>query len=355
MGVGKGPVVLTSKDRKALETWVDKPGAPLRLIIRAWIILLSASGHSTSNISSRLGVCATTVLYWRNRFLKGGVDEISEKKNITRRRHDTAEIQKIIEATKKQFPNKARRWSVRNMAEFMGISRSAVQRIWKRHGLNPFRDDQFKFEHDPGFYESCKDIAGLYIESDRTYAVALLADPTMSRTGLPRAPDEKNHPPPDPSQASLLVPRLLRVMGRRNPTSVQKPDMLEFLKWVDSRTPPHLAVHLIVPRSSLTLHPPTFRWLKRHTRFQRHVIPKEVSPHRFLVEWVEKTSAAAKKMGAFPNLPDMERSILEFVERRPDLHRSLRRVGVAQPFLWVRLDRNYLADERQLELDLLVA
>ena len=80
-----------------------------------------------------------------------------------------------------------------------------------------------------------------------------------------------------------------------------------------------------------------------------------MSARRFLVEWVTKTADAAKKRNVFPNLPDLERSIREFIDRRPDLHRSLKRVGVSQSFFWVRPDRNYTSDERQLELDLLVA
>lgn len=356
MGVGKDQIVLTSKDRKALESWVDRPGVPLRLIIRAWIILLSASGNATSNIASRLGVCASTVLYWRSRFIRGGVDGISEKKNFSRKRHSNAEIQKIIEATRKEFPRMARRWSVRNMAEFMGVSRSAVQRIWKSHGLAPFEEESAPPEADMRFYESCRDVAGVYVQSSQIYAVALLTGPDPD---LP-AP-QTTQPAPRKKQMLSAVPRLsvlfqtlLRILSRRRSVTLPNPDLLEFLKWVDSQTPPSAVIHLIVPRPSLQLSAHTFRWLKRHPKFQRHLIPNDVIPagrapaRRFLAEWAAKTVEMARTRKTFPNLPDMEVALEDFIRQIPSGPRP-------QPFFWVRPDRNYLSDERQLELNLMVA
>lgn len=344
MRVGKGPIILTSRDRKALEAWVDRPGVPLQLIIRAWIILLSSSGHATDNVASRLGVSVSTVLYWRNRFLSGGITEISDDKKIKKPRHSDDEIRTIIEATKKQFPANARRWSIRNMAKLMGVSRSTIQRIWKRHGLKPFQDE-FKLQHDPQFYEKCADLAGLYIESDHTYAVALLVD----RVGLSAspAPESESSPTGDPH----LIANVLRVVSRGR-TRIQKPEVLDYLKWIDSHTPLNTRIHLIVPRRSLTLYPHAFRWLKRHPRFQIYVIPKEMTARSFLEEWYTRTESIARTQKSFPNLPDLQKSLNEFSAIHSKLRPAFKRIPVSKPFVWLRQDRNYMADERQLELDL---
>lgn len=345
MRVGKEPIVLTAKDRKALEMWVDRPGVPLRLIIRAWIILLSASGHSTANISSRLGVSASTVLYWRTRFIQGGLASISEGKKISKPRHGDDEIRKIIEATEKQFPTNARRWSIRNMAKLTGVSRSTIQRIWKQHGLKPF-DAEFKLRHDPNFYEKCKDVAGVYIESDHVYAAALLAD------GQPPPPSKSARAPSD----SQLICRVLRAVNRgRKPVRLSKPDFLDFLKWVDSYTPPTAILHLILPRRSMTIHPHVFRWLKRRPRFQVDVIPKEIQARKFLEEWYTNTCRAAGR-STFSNLPDLAKSMEEYLESNgKDLTPAVIRLPVSKPFFWVRPDRNYQTDESQLELNLSLA
>jgi hypothetical protein len=43
---------------------------------------------------------------------------------------------KIIEKTVKERPANATHWSVRMMAEEIGISHTSVQRIWNAHGLH---------------------------------------------------------------------------------------------------------------------------------------------------------------------------------------------------------------------------
>lgn len=347
---------MTSRDRKALESWVDRPGVPLRLIIRAWIILLSASGHSTESVGSRLGVSASTVLVWRNRFIQGGMSEIAEDKKIQRPRRSDDEIQKIIEATKTQFPDRARRWSIRNMAKLMGVSRSTIQRIWKRHHLKPFADARFKFKHDPRFYEKCKDISGLYIASPHVFAVALLA--YQAEEPVPVDGANLMTPASKPESQAVAgddssISRVLRILNTRHrPFVVPNPELLDFLKWVDEQTPPQQFIHLIVPRRCVALYPHSFRWLKRHPRFQQHVIPKEISPRRFLTEWLENTERVTQSKNAFPHFTDLKNSLLEFADPHARAALAIKRVPVSKPFFWVRGDRNYLTDERQLELNL---
>ena len=50
------------------------------------------------------------------------------------------------------------------MAEAVGISLSAVQGIWKAHGLVPHRVRTFKLSKDPAFVAKLRDIVGLYLD-----------------------------------------------------------------------------------------------------------------------------------------------------------------------------------------------
>ncbi len=336
-----GTLKLTSKDRKALEALVDRAGVPLRAIIRAWIILLSAAGHPTAGIAARLGVSASTVLYWRNRFCAGGLDQVMGRQKITRRRHDDEEIRKVVETTLQKWPVRGRRWSVRNISKFLGISRSAVQRIWKSYGLKPV-DDEFKFRHDESFYLNAREISGVYIASDESFAVALLTQDVKSSA---RHLDN----PPAVSKDDTLISRVLRAIARRPATQPVKPDMLYFLKWVDSHTPADAIVHLLVPRRSLVLFPHAFRWLKRHPRFQIHIVPREVPSRKFLCEWYAKTAGSSNPLSSFSFLPDFQAALSEYLDiyARPT---SIKRLPISRPFFWVRPDRNYQTDERQLEL-----
>ena len=49
------------------------------------------------------------------------------------------------------------------MARAQGISRMAVQRIWKQHNLKPHLVKTFKISRDKHFVEKLYDVVGLYL------------------------------------------------------------------------------------------------------------------------------------------------------------------------------------------------
>jgi hypothetical protein len=61
-------------------------------------------------------------------------------------------------------PHKGRtRWSVRTMAEAVGISHDSVRRIWKNNDLKPHLTRTFKLSRDPQFEPKFWDVIGLYL------------------------------------------------------------------------------------------------------------------------------------------------------------------------------------------------
>lgn len=50
------------------------------------------------------------------------------------------------------------------MARAMGMSQTAVSRIWRAFGLQPHRQETFKLSSDPFFVEKVRDIVGLYMD-----------------------------------------------------------------------------------------------------------------------------------------------------------------------------------------------
>ena len=49
------------------------------------------------------------------------------------------------------------------MAASQKVSSATVQRIWKKHKLQPHRVESFKFSNDPEFAPKVRDIVGLYM------------------------------------------------------------------------------------------------------------------------------------------------------------------------------------------------
>jgi hypothetical protein len=58
----------------------------------------------------------------------------------------------------------ATHWTSRLMAQRHGIGKDSVARIWRDHGLKPWRVDTFKISNDPNFEEKLVDVVGLYLD-----------------------------------------------------------------------------------------------------------------------------------------------------------------------------------------------
>ena len=106
-------------------------------------------------------------------------------------------IDHVIAVTNQAPPDEATHWTAPAMAKALGISPSSVRRIWKGHGLQPYRVRSFKLSDDPKFAEKLKERVGLYI------------DPTSARR---RAPPRREEP--DPSPGNRTQPGLPMKKGR---------------------------------------------------------------------------------------------------------------------------------------------
>lgn len=54
-------------------------------------------------------------------------------------------------------------WSTRSMAKRMNVSHDTVARIWKVHGLKPWKIDTLTVSTDQPFEEKLVDVVGLYM------------------------------------------------------------------------------------------------------------------------------------------------------------------------------------------------
>ena len=131
--------------RKRLQHLARSGQTAQKTALRARIILAAGEGGPNHAIARRLGVSRPTVLLWRDRFASGGVPGIlKDAPRPGRRKAIRPEVVKrVVEATMHTTPPDATHWSVRSMAKAQGLSRMAVQRIWKQHRLQPHRVENF--------------------------------------------------------------------------------------------------------------------------------------------------------------------------------------------------------------------
>ena len=110
---------------------------PAGLVRRAKIILLSASGKTNREIARQLETSKVTVGLWRRRFLAQGVSGLYEELRPGRPRPISDErVAQLIRKTLKSKPKGATHWSIRQLADEMGVSKSTEHRIWQAFGLN---------------------------------------------------------------------------------------------------------------------------------------------------------------------------------------------------------------------------
>jgi hypothetical protein len=75
------------------------------------------------------------------------------------------------------------------LAAAAGVSDASVRRVWRAHGLRPYRLDSFKLSNDPGFAEKLEDIVGLYLNPPEHALVLSLTRKARSRRWTVLNPD----------------------------------------------------------------------------------------------------------------------------------------------------------------------
>ncbi|WP_435838928.1 helix-turn-helix domain-containing protein [Streptomyces abikoensis] len=113
-------------------------------------------------VSRRLRVAPDTVRTWRRRFLDRGLDGLCDEPRLgVPRKITDADVERVIVKTLEERPVNATHWSTRSMAQAIGMSQSAISRIWRAFTLAPHRSQTFKLSTDPLFIDRIRDVVGL--------------------------------------------------------------------------------------------------------------------------------------------------------------------------------------------------
>src|SRR5579883_2633659 len=118
----------------------------------------ASSDHPTSGqraqetaVAKQLGTSVASVCKWSRRFEQNGLDGLRDKPGRGRKPWlPDKKVQQVISRVT-QPPAGRTRWSVRTMAQAVGLSPHAVHTIWKRTDLKPHLTRTFKISTDPQF------------------------------------------------------------------------------------------------------------------------------------------------------------------------------------------------------------
>src|SRR2546428_6660351 len=127
-----GTVVnVTPVDRRRLEAIVADRCTPQKLVWRAQITLAPADGCGTAEIMRRSGKAKPVVWRWQARFMGQGVDGLLRDKTRKPGKPPlpAATVQKVVDLVTGPPPGETTHWTGRMLAQAVGISLRAVQRI----------------------------------------------------------------------------------------------------------------------------------------------------------------------------------------------------------------------------------
>ena len=123
-----------------MQAWARRRTSAQALAERSRIVLSASEGLKNTEIAERLGVNRTTAAKWRSRFAEQRLDGLLDEPRPGRPRTvSDAQVEEVIVRTLETTPRDATHWSTRSLAAELGMSQSAVSRIWRAFGLQPQR------------------------------------------------------------------------------------------------------------------------------------------------------------------------------------------------------------------------
>src|SRR3954469_22337949 len=332
-------IELAAGEREQLERWARRRSSAQALALRSRIVLAAAAGLNNSEIAVRLESDVATARKWRRRFAALGLEGLADEPRPGRPRVISDEqVEAVIVKTLEATPKDATHWSTRAMAREVGLTQTAVSRIWRAFGLQPHRQDSWKLSKDPLFIDKVRDVVGLYLAPPER-AVVLCVDEksqiqALDRTApilpmLPGTPERATHDYKRAGTSSLYAAldittgQVIGALHQRH----RAIEFKKFLQTIDREVPDELAVHLVLDNSSTHKTPAIQRWLAAHPRFVVHFTPTSSSWLNLVERWFAELTTKKLRRGAHRSVAALNADIRAWIKTWND---------DPKPFVWTK-------------------
>src|SRR4051812_14375635 len=319
-------IELSDDERSQLEAWTRRRTSAQALAQRSRIVLLAAEGLKNTEIADRVGSNRAMAAKWRSRFAEHRLDGLTDEPRPGRPRTITDEqVDAVITTTLERTPKDATHWSTRSMAKEVGLTQTAVSRIWRAFGVQPHRREKWKLSKDPLFVDKVHDVVGLYLNPPER-AVVLCVDEKSQIQALDRTQPILPMRPGTPERATHDYKRfgtsslyaaldiasgevISALHGRHRAIEFKK-----FLKRIDDAVPDGLDVHLVLDNSSTHKTPAIGRWLKAHPRFVLHFTPTSASWINLVERWFAELTRKLLQRSAHRSVRKLNADITNWVK-----------------------------------------
>jgi transposase len=321
---------LNEQERQTLQAWCRRGRTNQALAMRARIILLAAEGVESIDVAGELGLSNQTICKWRSRFLKERLVSLgdAERSGAPRSIQDE-KIQAVVDTTLHKKPKQATHWSSRLMAKELGLSQTAIVRIWHTFGLQPHRRESFKLSTDPHFVAKVRDIVGLYLNPP-VNAIVLSVDEKSqmqaldhTQPSLPLRPGQVERGSHDYKRhgTTALFAALDIASGEvisQFHAKHRSQEFLKFLNLLDVTVPrrSHQQIHLILDNYATHKTPRVKRWLLKHPYIHLHFTPTSSSWINLVERLFAEVEQKKLRRGCFTSVAHLESEIAGYLKSR---------------------------------------
>jgi transposase len=285
-----------------------------------------AEGHSNQAVATRLSISRPTVTKWRSRFVAHRLEGLADEPRPGAARTITdTQVEQVLVATLETTPPDATHWSTRSLARQLGMSPSAISRIWRAFGLKPHLVDTFKLSTDPQFIDKVRDIVGLYLNPpqaalvlgvDEKPSIQALDRTAPIRPLLPGVPQRVTHD--DTRHGTTNLYAALEVASGKVISQLtarhRAIEFKRFLHRIDQAVPAGLDVQVICDNSSTHKTPAIQRWLVAHPRFQLHFTPTDSSWLNLVERWFAELTSKWLRRGSHRSVAELEQAIQAWID-----------------------------------------
>ena len=348
------PLVMSDEQRAALERMQRSTSLAHRQVVQAKALLLAADGVATNEVARRCSTTDTSVRAWRRRFEAEGVEGVGRIAPGRGRRSwlPDGAVAAVVEDTRRNEPDDgSTHWTTRLMAKRHGIGKDSVARIWRDHGLKPWKVDTFKISTDPDFEAKLVDVVGLYLNPPERAVVFSFDEKTQcqaldrTQASLPMKPGRANtmtHDYQRNGTTDLFAASNVatgEVLYDTKPRHRAK-EVLSFFKLIDLHVPGELDVHVVLDNLSAHKAPEVTKWLAhpKRARWHLHFTPTSSSWLNLVEGWFHLLTQRRLRRGTFNSVDALIEGIELWAEHWND---------DPKPFIWHKTAAEIVAKVRR--------
>jgi len=326
----------SEQDKNMLQQLAGSRTEEARLVERAKIILKCLQGERVHKIAKDLQVRPNTVIEWRRRFEKEGIEGLKDQPRSGKpARYGAVFRGEVLNALELPPPAGQARWDGPAVAKHLDTSVHAVWRLLRKEGICLSRQRSWCVSTDPEFIPKAADIVGLYLDPPEN-ALVISVDEKPSIQALERATGYvetdngkivhgfkstyKRH-----GTLNLFAALEIATGAIHTQTTQQKrrTEFLTFMDQVVTNLPDGKEIHVIL--DNYCIHKKNDAWLAAHPNVHFHFTPTSASWLNQVEIWFGIFSRKALRGANFKSIEQLRQAIEAFVAAYGP---------TAKPFVW---------------------